>query len=552
MNKKITNTEINKVNLYFLVSILSTVLSIFMGFFITKLTIQLYGETLNGIIRFISTIFNYALIGITTINLVFSIQIVKYYKNKDWSTIFWLYKHMKNIYRYSSYVLLVTLLVFAIIIGFLLRTYQINFIFIFMLFLAIAFPTIITVHFQAKYDVFFWGINRPYIMVTITLILKSLFFLYAVMVMVIDPPTLHSIPSTENNHHKIITFINGDWRVWNIVIAIFLYSASSIIISPIAYKIFKNKYHYKMQKQYPIIPSQKKQKKIKAEIWKSLKFSLLLAIASLAVNSTDEFVFLIAKTTTNENSILKTIGIYGLYVSLSSAFFNIFQQYIKSRQVLIGLNDTSLKNVNIYMNNLQKNSFVYSGIFLLTTVIVSPILVNILFNPNLGNIAIANQYYDINFAIPLTLLLFFRLLYFPDYLLMEIKNNFKVLSFLSILEGIINLILSITLMYIYKNVYLVIWSSVIAVCIKICIIKIYVHHLLQRSIYKTKPNINTLILLISIPLLFIGESILLYTINWFEIIMNNFSIIIICIYIFIAVLSSWFYLYYRNKPPLNK
>jgi len=138
------------------------------------------------------------------------------------------------------------------------------------------------------------------------------------------------------------------------------------------------------------------------------------------VSSTDEFVFLIARATLGEDSILKIIGIYGLYVSISMSFYNLFQQYIQSRQMLIGLSNTSIKNVNMYMNNLYKNNFMYASIFLLTTVIVSPILVNVLFNPDLSSVTVVNQYYNIDFAVPLTLLLFLRLVYSPDYLLMEI------------------------------------------------------------------------------------------------------------------------------------
>jgi hypothetical protein len=81
--KVINRTERKKANLFMLFLLISQLLEILFAFLVVKLTISLYGEPINGVVRFIGQIFGYLLIMTSSLSAVFSIKGIQYYKTNN-------------------------------------------------------------------------------------------------------------------------------------------------------------------------------------------------------------------------------------------------------------------------------------------------------------------------------------------------------------------------------------------------------------------------------------------------------------------------------------
>jgi hypothetical protein len=155
----------------------------------------------------------------------------------------------------------------------------------------------------------------------------------------------------------------------------------------------------------------------------------------LIISNTDEFVILMLRNKNNYDYILKIIGIYGLYVSVLGSIKNTLLYYATSKTVLIGIDNKKI------IKEVRTNSYILGMLFVVFSIFIVPIIINVLFNPS----AKTGSYFDTNFSIPICIFFALEIFYTPTSILLKTKNKFKTLAMLSFVEGIINLILSISL-----------------------------------------------------------------------------------------------------------
>ena len=82
-SKKIESVQYIKANISFIVTFVNALLNMLVGFLMIKLTITLYGEGINGIVRFILIITQYTILMVNSFVAVITIQLIKCYKNND-------------------------------------------------------------------------------------------------------------------------------------------------------------------------------------------------------------------------------------------------------------------------------------------------------------------------------------------------------------------------------------------------------------------------------------------------------------------------------------
>ena len=538
MSKKINkfSYEYRNANLTLMSTLLNSLFTMLSGFLIVKLTISMYGEPINGVIRFIAQIFAYLLIVLSSISMVFSVQIIKYYRKKQWAHIDWIYSYMRKVWRYLSLFYILIFIIAGVVISKMLSSKgsNIGFIFVFALFGALAIQSIFSVIFLRKYNMYYTSINKGYIYIMVSLATSIIFFAYFLIMMVIFPPNLHRVINPATGA-IIITFIKGDTRIYNIIISFSIYSLSPLISSIILHiKYKKDKNNRPIT--YQIISDEDK-RQIKSEIWKNLKFAFLLSGTAIVVNNTDEFVILMLKNSANSNYILKMVSIYGIYSSIFLSLFTLAANYIRSKKVLIGLLEQKSKERNTYMKTLRIETYLIGAIAFSIFIFIVPLLVNTLFNPTNS----PALYFNTSFSIPFTILFILQLIYLPDMLMFEIDNKFNWLSIASSTEAILNIVLSISLIGIL-GLYWVMWASAIALFIKIIIIKIiilnqYTHYAHFSYLRNKKTYMMFFFVLVSII-----ESIVFYMINYhiiFMFIKHYYYIFIIVFEALIVLYATW-------------
>ena len=508
-----------RAQLTYISSIIVSLFNILFGLFIVKLTIMLYGEPINGVIRFLSQVFSYIFIILNSISMAFSIKLIQYYKEGKWDKIIWVNKYIKRIFNYFTLIYLIIISISGIIVSKLLQTYSISIWFIYAMFFALGFQSLTNLFSFKKYDLFYSSINRGYITNFTLMFFKCVFFAYFIIAVVVYPPKMIIIVNPINGD-TVKTFIDGDKRIYNIVIGLFLFSIYPLFAGfLLSFKYKKDKAQYSnILNGNPVILS-KERDEFKRSVWKSIRFTLILSAVGLITTSTDEFVILMLKNGTNDNYILKIISVYGLYSSMMFSIFTILKNYVRTKKTMIGLTTKDSPARVEYVQKIRIKTYWISLLGFSISILMVPILVNFLFNPTKD----INLYLNINFSLPIALLSTLGLLYEIDYLVLEVDNKFHYLAILASIEAVINLILSVSLIKIL-GVYWVIWASIIAFTIKffltkITLIKIYVKNINIFSLIKRRESILILIfLIISITEIIIG-----YTINlhWFMLYMKT-------------------------------
>ena len=495
--------------LTYISTIIVSLFNIMFGLFIVKMTIMMYGEPINGVIRFMTQIFSYIFIIINSLSMAFSIKLIQYYREGNWDKIIWVNRYVKRIFNYFTLIYLIIICVSGIVVSKILSSSSISMWFIYAAFFAMGFQSLTNLFAFRRYYLFYSSINKGYVANCVMVFCKSIFFVYFIIVIIIYPPKLETIINPTDGT-PVSTFVNGDTRIYNIVIGLFLFSIYPLVAGFIlSFKYKKDKKYYENMKVQNTHITQKEKQDFKSNVWKSIRFTIILSIVGLITTSTDEFVILMLKNGSNDNYILKLISVYGLYSSMMFSIFTILNNYVNTKKTMLGLTKKDSIARLEYIQKIRIRTYWIALLGFLISVLLVPILINFLFNPTSS----VNLYLNINFSLPIALLSTLGLLYAPHYLMLEIDNKFHYLAIFSSIEAIINLILSISLIRIL-GVYWVIWSSIIAFIIKYACTKIVIFKIYGKNISKFPLlNKNELILIIVLLTISIGEIIMGYTIN---------------------------------------
>ena len=429
MTKKVIDLNIENKNASwtYISLILTSLCSMALGFMVVKITIMLYGEPINGIVRFLTQIFAYIFIMLNSISMAFSIKIIKYYRESKWNHIIWINKYIKKMFNYFTLIYLIIILITGILVSRMLSTIDINPWFIYAIFMAIGTQSLTYLFAFKKYDLFYTSINKGYVTNFTSVFFKVLFFAYFLIIAITFPPKLETIISPTTKH-PILTFVSGDKRIYNIVFALFMFSINPIFAGILlSFKYKKDKARYTNIMVPSDIVSEKDKNNFKKSVWKSTRFALILSMLGLVTTNTDEFVILILKNGTNDDYILKMISIYGLYSSMVLSVFTIMSNYVSSKRTVIGLTHENSIERSEYIQKIRIKTYWIALLGIAICVLTVPILINFLFNPTSNE----DLYLNINFSLPISILCALGLIYKPTYLMLEVDNRFHYLAIFS-------------------------------------------------------------------------------------------------------------------------
>ncbi len=474
-----------------ILSSLAPFVSALLMFAYTKVVIQFYGDDLNGVSRLLVMILSYFSLVNGGISLFIISSLYSPIRNEEWDKVDSIISSANKYFKLSGLIFIFGGISLGTLIPFLVKsTEYINYSFLYAFSITLILPRFIDMFFNAKYVSVLYADNKRFIRVAIGLITSALTTLCAILFLIL---------TRSNSHLKIITSnINGNQlttktlegvdesKKWMLVYAN-LITFVAVIFNLIIYKIL----FYKRYNQITFASKDKFDFNFKKAIWTSLS----LEFFTLVLFNTDEIVIALSSYSNDDSSsTLAQISIYAMYVGFANTFRVIIEGFIRSVKGYLGKVSEDPKKS---LNKITFFSVMLSGVVLINGSIVTPFIVNTIFaskktvgyfQPLLGAIVCLN-----------TFLFVVRL---PHVMVQEIDIQYKKLFWPSFIEAMLNLSLSLTLIWFFG-----IWGIVCATSIAL-VYRLVHNAIIDKKHFSKLYASNLLMILIFSASIFIGPSIM--------------------------------------------
>ena len=439
-------------------SLILRVLSAFFAFLLIFLYITKFGDSVNGIVR--STAQLVGLFGVVDGGIGAAVVYKLYIplRNKNYQLVNEIFSASAKVFRKIGYLYMVILLMSISFYPFALNITIFSNWYIRALILALGVPSMFAYMFTSKYSVLLSSDQKLYK----TYIINIFYTLISNMIAI----------------SMIFIFPNKPWYV---LIPILINSGFRILIN------FTIMFYVK--KHYPWL------KKIKTTINLHNLFmnSFIHRLSIILIFYFDDIILSISSYKFG-NEILIILSIYSLYISIASTLRILFRDIILSSNASIGQNINLNKKINFtFFKYYEFLTFVVVAFVFMNYVIIAPFFITTIFGQNHPK-----QYFDITLTILSGLMLGLFLIRHHYWALIKSYGHFKETRNHAIIELVINLILSIILVWFYKADG-VIFATIISFVYRFIVIRRYcVKNLLKN--YDLKIFIKNLLMLISLIL----------------------------------------------------
>ncbi|TCG11837.1 hypothetical protein C4B25_00770 [Mycoplasma todarodis] len=444
--------EYKKRNKTLVIGVLANVSTSIIGFIFLKFFITHVGTEINGQKELILSILSYFSLvdGGIIVGVISRLYIP--IKNEDWKEVTKIVNSLEKLLRKAGIIYFVIGLIAAVAFATIQeKSLDIKTLFLFLLFFIHVIPTTINYLFFAKYQCLIEADNKKYIITFWTVAFKVLIYALGILALHFMPivTTTETITIAGEKVQSKVTTINPN--SFYIILLVFIVNMASVMANIIIY--IKESDYYKKH----LIKGFNERTKLNSLVI----YTLVFKISSMIVFSTDTITLSIMSKDVSKATLMITI--YALYNTLSSVIRSIYATIFYSSSGLIGRN-INKKDINKIMAKIYRNSLLCSVSILLIIVTVVPIVIDMFFP--------GSNYFFPKIAILFGVINLFYICTTPSEMLIRSNAHFKQTWWIVFVEAIINISLSMLLIY-FIGIYGVLIGTILSMMFKFFAMEIY-------------------------------------------------------------------------------
>ncbi len=535
-------TERKHRNLNIVSGLAATLITALLAFVFTFFLINHVGTTINGKEKLILTIISYFSLAEGGMTIGIAAKLYKPLKNRDYEQVTKIYNGMKKMYKIIGLIYLVLGLIgataFSLISGDVNEPTRVGF--IFALFMINVIPGFINYFFLARYVTLLQADNKSYLINLSLALFKVLSYSIAIciVVFVFSEKDLivdeHTIKGIKESHKITSTTLPINKKSVFALVAIAIVEIANIIVYAGVYILKRHYFHGIILKNMKIIE----------KIHAVLLYTFIYKLSTMIVFSTDAITLSFASSNQAKSFLLLTL--YSLYSSVVSIFKNIFVAMLENTRSFVGRNLSSKKHKDQIIRELYGTSILFACVIFIAIVVVAPIAIDLVFHKN--------KYFMPTISLLLAITMFLYLLSTPSRIIVEAKGDFKGTWKIIAAEAVINLAISLALVFKF-TIYGVVTATIISMVFKLVAFEIYAYRKWGFTLI-TKNNTRWL-LIIALTIAFGAfaqwwllthyESGFDFSNGWMKTWLNPVQLIIVAITGLASLWALWFILFKKNK-----
>ena len=409
----------NKMNKKIMLNMISGPLKLIiaglLSFFVARLTIEYFGDAMNGLIRFSTSVISYGSIAEGGIGAALLFTLYKPIADNDWNKINKLMGSVDRIFKWIGMIYGFIIVIMSVTIGFSFKNgdADIHVLLIILVVFSIGIWNIFNLFFFGKYSIFLNACNKKYLLNFFSIIVNIICYSTAITLLAL--------------HNK---------NPYNILFALVTLNVRNVIISFGSYIYVKVKYK-KIDFIYDV--------STKKELMTQMKSVLVHQIAALVVLSTDEIVLTIYSSHVGVKTALTLVSVYSIYSMVNTLMRNVIGTVIHASENQIGLDVNGKNDFVEYaaFSTFEKLSLMLIVPSVIFLSLVSPFVINNLMNPNH-----IKEYFSVTTSILFGCFAFLFLLKMPSWIIIISHGHYKETQRATIIEAIINLVVSLSLVFV--------------------------------------------------------------------------------------------------------
>ncbi|NQZ28838.1 MAG: polysaccharide biosynthesis protein [Mycoplasmatales bacterium] len=534
-------------NLNVVSGLLATLITALLAFIFTFFLINHIGTTINGKQKLILTIISYFSLAEGGMTIGIAAKLYKPLRNKDYEQVTKIYNSMKKMYKIIGSIYLI--LGFIGAAAFSMISSDINnpskVMFIFSLFMINVIPGFINYFFLARYVTLLQSDNKSYFINLALAAFKIFSYSIAICIVVFvfkekdlikEQQIINGIKKT---HEITATTLPIDKKSILALVAIAIVEMANIIVYAGIY-ILKKQYFNKIILKDVILIE---------KIHSVILYTFIYKLSTMIVFSTDAITLSFASNNQAKSFLLLTL--YSLYSSVVSIFKNIFVAMIENTRSFVGRNLSSKKHKSQIIKELYGSSILFACVIFISIVIITPIAIDLVFSKN--------NYFMPTISLLLAVTMFLYLLSTPSRIIVEAKGDFKGTWKIIAIEAIINLVISIALVFKF-TIYGVVIATIISMAFKLIAFEIYVYKKWGFTLMTKNNNKWLIIIAATIAFVAFSQWWLLthyergfdFSNGWMKTWLNPVQITMVAITGFASLWALWFILFKKDKGEKNE
>ncbi|CAM9115888.1 polysaccharide biosynthesis C-terminal domain-containing protein [Mycoplasma todarodis] len=534
-------------NLNIVSGLAATLITALLAFVFTFFLINHIGTTINGKQKLILTIVSYFSLAEGGMTIGIASKLYKPLRDGNHEEVTRIYNGMKKMYKliglfYIS-IGLIGAIAFSLVSSGITDSSKI--LFVFALFMINVLPGFLDYFFLARYVTLLQADNKSYLINMALAFFKIFSYTIAIclVVFVFKEKDLiinsHDITGINENHTVKSTTLPINKKAIIALVAIGIVEFANVVVYAGVY-LLKRHYFQNM-----LVKDVKEAQKIHAIIL----YTFIYKLSTMVVFSTDAITLSFASHDQSKSFLLLTL--YSLYSSVVSIFKNIFVAMLDNTRSFVGRNMSSQKYKDKIIRDLYGTSILFACVIFMAITVISPIAIDLVFNKN--------KYFMPTISLLLAVTMFLYLLSTPSRIIVEAKGDFKGTWKIIAAEAVINLVISIGLVFKF-TIYGVIIATIISMTFKLIAFEIYAYKKWGFTLF-TKPNARWILMVIfTITFVSISQWWLLthyergfdFTNGWMKTWLNPIQLFIVGVTGLISMWAIWFILFKKDATKGGK